>query len=186
MGMGDGKIAPEGRYEYRITTGEMAKARSAAGQPPQPGATPVGDFLLLGNEFPIRGAHDYGTSINRFGAGRGGRSHMGQDVLANCGIPLVAARGGTVKYRGYQSAAGNYLVIDGDQTDQDYVYMHLKSPAFPKVGAKIYTGHLIGNVGRTGDATACHLHFELWNGPWFDGGTAIDPLPALRAWDKMS
>jgi hypothetical protein len=186
MGVGDGKVADEGRYEFRVTTGEMARARSAMGRPPQPGATPVGDFLFLGHQFPIRGTHDYGTSINRFGASRGGRSHQGQDVMANCGVPLVAARGGTVRYRGFQSAAGNYLVIDGDSTNYDYAYMHLRQPALVKAGARVYTGQLVGYVGDTGDASACHLHFELWDGPWWAGGTVIDPLPALRAWDKQS
>jgi hypothetical protein len=186
MGVGAGKVATEGRYEFRIATGEMATARSATGEPPKPGATPVGDFLFLGHQFPIGGPHAYGTSINRFGAARGGRSHQGQDVMANCGLPLVAARGGVVKYRGYQSAAGNYLVIDGDETNYDYAYMHLRQPALAKTGAKVYTGQLIGYVGRTGDATACHLHFELWDGPWFAGGRAIDPLPALKAWDEQS
>jgi Peptidase family M23 len=187
-GLGGGKVATDGRYEFRIATGELATARSAAGQPPKPGATPVGNFLFLGFQFPIRGPHDYGTSINRFGASRGGgsRSHMGQDVMANCGLPLLAARGGVVSYRGYQSAAGNYLVIDSDQSEYDTVYMHLREPALVKTGQKVYTGQQIGIVGETGDATACHLHFELWDGPWYDGGTAIDPLSALKAWDKQS
>jgi murein DD-endopeptidase MepM/ murein hydrolase activator NlpD len=38
-------------------------------------------------------------------------------------------------------------------------------------------------VGETGDATACHLHFELWQGRWWAGGHTIDPLPFLKAWD---
>jgi len=188
-GVGAGKSpVADGRYQFRIATGEMAVARSAAGQPPRPGATPVGDFLFLGFQFPIRGPHDYGTGVNRFGASRGGgsRSHMGQDVMANCGLPLVAARGGVVSYRGYQSAAGNYLVIDSDQSDYDTVYMHLRESALVKTGAKVFTGQQIGVVGDTGDASACHLHFELWDGPWYDGGRAIDPLAALRAWDKQS
>ena len=152
-----------------------------------PGATSAGDFLFLDHQFPIRGPHDYGTSVNRFGADRGGRSHMGQDVLADCGIPLVAARGGVVKFTGYQAGgAGNYLVIDGAQSPYDYVYMHLKDPALVRKGARVFTGQTVGEVGSTGSSSACHLHFEIWQGPWFDGGQAIDPLPALQAWDRGS
>ena len=37
-------------------------------------------------------------------------------------------------------------------------------------------------VGDTGDATACHLHFEIWTAPgWYEGGSPIDPLPYLKS-----
>ena len=62
----------------------------------------------------------------RFGAGRGGHSHQGQDVMAKCGTKLVAARGGIVKFSGYHSAAGNYVVIDGDD---DRPRLRLHAPA---------------------------------------------------------
>ena len=42
-------------------------------------------------------------------------------------------------------------------------------------------------VGETGDATACHLHFEIWTAPgWYEGGSPIDPLPYLEKWDRYS
>ncbi len=99
----------------------------------------------------------------------------------------MAARGGTVKFKQYQRRAGNYLVIDGERTGIDYAYMHLRSPALVNEGDRVRTGQLIGYVGRTGDATACHLHFEMWTAPgWYDGGHPFDPLPSLMAWDKTS
>ena len=62
--------------------------------------------------------------------------------------------------------------------------MHLRDKALVSKGDTVTTGQTIGYVGRTGDATACHLHFELWPAPgWYTGGRATDPLPSLKAWD---
>jgi murein DD-endopeptidase MepM/ murein hydrolase activator NlpD len=143
--------------------------------------------LFLDHQFPVHGPHNYGGKEGRFGAGRTGHIHEGQDVMAACGTPLVAARGGIVRFRGYQYNAGNYLVINGQATGVDNAYMHLRGPALFKKGARVRTGDLIGYVGQTGDATACHLHFEEWTAPgWYAGGHAIDPLADLRAWDQFS
>jgi len=99
----------------------------------------------------------------------------------------VAARGGRVQYSGYHGEAGNYIVIDGSATGTDYAYMHLAEPSPFRKGDRVYTGQRIGSVGRTGNATACHLHFELWTAPgWYEGGHPFDPLPSLKAWDAWS
>ncbi len=107
--------------------------------------------------------------------------------MAACGTPLIAARGGRVQYSGYQGAAGNYVVIDGRGTSYDMGYMHLLEPSPLQEGTTVRTGEPIGLVGQTGDATACHLHFEIWTAPgWYEGGSPIDPLPYLQKWDAYS
>ncbi|MGH2982220.1 MAG: M23 family metallopeptidase [Solirubrobacterales bacterium] len=134
--------------------------------------------------FPILGPHSYGGAGSRFGAGRSGHSHQGQDVMASCGTPLVSVMDGTVDYAGYQGAAGNYIVIDNNGSSTDFVYMHLAYPALVrKINAPVAAGQQIGAVGATGNAQGCHLHFEYWQGDWYGGGSPIDPLPYLRAWD---
>jgi murein DD-endopeptidase MepM/ murein hydrolase activator NlpD len=179
-----GRLLPSGRYYFRLVAegSSGAQSRSAGGGDVQRDA-----FTLYKHFFPIRGPHNYGGAGARFGAGRGGRSHQGQDVFARCGTRLVAARGGKVEYAGYQSAAGYYLVIDGFRTGVDYVYMHLMRPSKVKTGQRTYTGQPIGYVGETGNARGCHLHFELWSAPgWYDGGRPFDPLSRLRTWDRVS
>ncbi|HSS04732.1 MAG TPA: peptidoglycan DD-metalloendopeptidase family protein [Solirubrobacterales bacterium] len=182
----DGRPAPNGHYSFRIAPqagGSMAR-RASSSTSSQPFSL---GFDLYGYAFPILGAHDYGGAAGRFGASRAGHTHEGQDVMAACGTPLIAARGGRVQYSGYQSAAGNYLVIDGKGTGFDMGYMHLLEPSPLKEGMTVRTGEPIGLVGQTGDATACHLHFELWTAPgWYEGGSPIDPLPYLEAWDSYS
>jgi len=134
--------------------------------------------------FPVRGPHDFGSSGARFGAGRSGHSHQGQDVMAKCGVPLVSATAGTVQYTGYQSSAGNYIVIRGSAPAQDYAYMHLQAAPLVRKGAAVTAGQAIGAVGETGNARGCHLHFEIWSAPgWYDGGKPFDPYPQLRAWE---
>jgi murein DD-endopeptidase MepM/ murein hydrolase activator NlpD len=185
-GMAAGRLVRAGRYSFRITA-QLPTAQAVSSQAVEPIAGSSDDpasFVFLRHVFPVRGPHYYGEGPARFGGGRG---HQGQDVFATCGTPLVAARGGRVEFRGFQSAAGNYLVIDGARTGVDYGYMHLRAPAVVKQGERVRTGQLIGYVGDTGDASACHLHQELWSAPgWYNGGAPYDPLPSLRSWDRTS
>ena len=94
-------------------------------------------------------------------------------------------RGGVVKAAGMEGAMGNYVVIDGDGTNADHVYLHLQSTPLVKQGQRVRTGQQLGAVGDTGSATGCHLHFELWPGGW-NSGQAIDPAPTLKRWDARS
>lgn len=180
----EGKPARNGRYSFRISpqTPTAPAARKASTTTPLSLA-----FAFYGYAFPILGAHEYGMSAGRFGAGRSGHTHQGQDVMAACGTPLVAARGGIVQYSGYQGAAGNYVVIDGRGTGYDFMYAHLAEPSPLSTGDTVRTGQPIGIVGETGDAQGCHLHFEMWGPPgWYEGGSPFDPLPYLEKWDAYS
>ena len=177
-------VARSGRYSFRLTA---ASADGSEARSSQSGDVQRDAFDLYDNIFPVRGAHDFGGAGAGFGSGRAGHSHQGHDVFAKCGTRMVAARGGRVKFKQYHSAAGNYMVIDGDGTDVDYVYMHLDQPSPFSEGDRVYTGQTIGAVGDSGNAQGCHLHFELWSGPgWYDGGKPFDPLPSLKAWDSWS
>ena len=128
--------------------------------------------------FPIRGPHQYWDG---FGAGRG---HEGADVGARCGTPLVAAQAGRVRYTKFHASAGYYAIIDLAGSDLELGYMHLIRPALVGPGQSVSAGELIGYVGETGNASGCHLHFEVWKGVWYGGGSAIDPMPYLKAWDR--
>lgn len=179
-GMSDGQLEPDGRYAWRLTaTGASgAKARSAQTQDTRD------TFDLHDHIFPLRGRHTFGDG---FGAQRNGHTHQGQDIMARCGTRILAAEAGTVEYNKFQSAAGYYLVIHGAETGTDYAYMHMRAPSPFESGDQVTTGETIGNVGETGDATACHLHFEMWSAPgWYNGGHPFDPLPSLQQWDAYS
>ncbi len=178
----DGRPAPNGRYRFQVSPqGETTEAMQSSTPPAELG------FALYGYAFPVLGTHDFGGAGAVFGAGRSGHTHQGHDVMAECGVPLVAARGGRVQYSGVDDAAGNYLVIDGRGTGFDTAYMHLLEPSPLQTGDLVRTGQPIGLVGSTGSSSACHLHFEIWAAPgWYEGGSPIDPLPYLLKWDRYS
>jgi murein DD-endopeptidase MepM/ murein hydrolase activator NlpD len=181
----EGRPARNGRYSFRISpqaATEAPAARKAAAS-----TTLSLGFAFYGYAFPILGAHEFGMGAGRFGAPRSGHTHQGQDVMAVCGTPLVAARGGIVQYAGYEGNAGNYIVIDGRGTPNDFMYAHLAEPSPLHTGETVRTGQPIGVVGETGDAVGCHLHFEMWGAPgWYEGGSPFDPLPYLEKWDAYS
>ena len=165
-GTAGGVVAADGAYAFRVTVAGLAPASAK--------------FEFFADRFPILGPVRFGTGVAAFGGGRG---HRGEDTFAACGTPLMAAHGGKVKYAGYHSAAGNYVVIDNEGAGADDVYMHLRDAALVRTGDRVGNGQPIGFVGATGRATGCHLHFEIWTAPdWYSGGSPIDPLPTLRSW----
>lgn len=134
--------------------------------------------------FPLTGTFTFGADDARFGAGRPGHIHQGQDVIADSGTPIVAPVSGSVLWKANQEgAAGIYLVVHGSD-GRDYVFMHIKSGTVQvEVGDTVIAGQQLAQVGATGAATGPHLHFEIWVGGWYvKGGVPIDPLPQLQSW----
>jgi murein DD-endopeptidase MepM/ murein hydrolase activator NlpD len=129
--------------------------------------------------FPVSGPHTFGDG---FGAARSGHTHQGQDIMAACGTPLVAVSRAKVKFVSFQRLAGNYVVIRNKKLHQDYMYAHLATRASVTKGQVLQPGQQLGIVGETGDATACHLHFEVWLGKWYRGGHPVNPLPYLQTY----
>ncbi len=95
--------------------------------------------------------------------------HNGIDIdgFNNDGNIIVAAADGTVITASYDSAYGNYVVIDhGDMTT---LYAHMSGMAV-SAGDYVSAGQTIGYLGATGRATGTHCHFEV-----FVGGSRVDP-----------
>lgn len=131
--------------------------------------------------FPVRGRYEFGTATNGFGGGRG---HQGQDIFAECGTPVVAARAGVVQTAGTAGNEGNYAVIEAPDGSQQ-AYLHILQRPSVRKGDRIPAGQSVGKVGQSGNAVGCHLHFELWSAPGrFVGGDALDPRPDLDRWAR--
>lgn len=176
-------VLPQGEYTVRVAAKDARGRRLRRGA----GISSTGAISFLHHAFPIAGPFSWGGKDSRFGAGRKGHTHQGQDLAAAQGVPLVAPRGGTIKAVEYQAGgAGHYVVLGASGEDRDYVFMHMRTGSITvRQGQTVRTGQKIGEVGSTGGSSGPHLHFEVWvGGGWYSGGHPIDPLPLLRAWPR--
>jgi biotin carboxyl carrier protein len=140
----------------------------------------------LGAIFPVAGEHNFGGPENRFGAPRTGHIHEGQDILTAEGTPVVAPLAGTIITTGYQASAAGYYAAEHTSVGLDFFFAHCEAQSLlVQEGEAVVAGAQLCAAGQTGDATAPHLHFEIWVGGWrAPAGYAIDPLPYLEAWER--
>jgi len=135
--------------------------------------------------FPVRGAYTFGGDGARFGAGRTGHTHEGQDIVGNSGLPIVAPLAGEIRYVDYQaSGAGRYIILRANNGwDMFFAHCQMASAAV-KAGQSVKAGQRLCLLGSTGDSSGPHLHFEIWPNGWRDspGTKPIDPLPQLKKW----
>ena len=99
--------------------------------------------------------------------------HTGVDLRATSGTKIYAANSGTVITSKYNTAYGNYVVIDhggGIAT----LYAHM-TKRLVKEGEKVKQGQVIGYVGSTGYSTGPHLHFEI-----IKDGDYVDPVSQFK------
>jgi len=182
---------PPGKYTARVAVTGAGATRylrvplSVVAPTPPPPPAPASLSTATSGLFPVQGPYTLGNEGSRFGAGRTGHTHQGQDIAAAEGTPVVTPRGGFVHWIAYQAnGAGHYVVIAGDD-GRHYVFMHLQAGSIVVAkGAPVAAGQRIGSVGNTGASEGPHLHFEIWLNGWWatQASTPIDPLPDLLAW----
>ena len=85
------------------------------------------------------------------------------DLANKCGTSIYASASGVVQRAvsngKWNNGMGNYITILHSNGTVTY-YGHLSS-LFVKSGDRVDTGDRIGLMGRTGQATGCHIHFEV-------------------------
>jgi hypothetical protein len=139
-----------------------------------------------GAVFPVAGPHNFGGPENRYGAPREGHIHEGQDVLTAEGTPDVAPLAGTITWTGYQAGGAGYYAVEHTTVGFDFMFAHCMAGSLAVSAEQaVSAGQPLCKAGQTGDATAPHLHFEMWVGGWQSPtGHSIDPLPYLEAWER--
>lgn len=114
-------------------------------------------------QWPVEGANTVSLS-NRYGyrwnpGGETRTFHAGIDIPAEAGTAISAAAGGTVTEAGYDTARGNYLILNHGN-GMETVYAQCLSLSV-KTGDSVVAGEEIATVGSTGLSTGPHLHFEV-------------------------
>ena len=120
---------------------------------------------------PVDGPHAYADTFGIIHHHPGwSHVHIGNDIIAPHGTPVVAPFDGTATSASDDNA-GLYVTVSGSQGS--VLMMHLSR--FGSLGS-VSTGDVVGYVGDTGNASGPHVHFEWHPG----GGAAVDPYPLLN------
>lgn len=106
-------------------------------------------------------------------------NHRGVDLTGPQGSSVFAALEGRVVEVGRHRQYGNYVVLDHGH-GVTTLYAHNRVNCV-RLGEEVVRGQKIAEVGRTGNATGPHLHFELR----FDG-VPQNPLPFLNDEEDLS
>jgi murein DD-endopeptidase MepM/ murein hydrolase activator NlpD len=86
--------------------------------------------------------------------------HEGLDISARQGTPVRAAEAGRVVHNDNALSGYGNLIIIRHSGSFASVYAHNRRNLV-RVGQFVEKGEIIAEVGRTGNATAPHLHFEI-------------------------
>lgn len=91
--------------------------------------------------------------------GNGVTVHNGVDIGAEKGAPVYAGVAGTVKDAGFDTKAGNYVLLDHGNGVETY-YSSCQT-ILVKTGETVQQGQTIATVGQSGMSTGPHLHYEI-------------------------
>ena len=99
--------------------------------------------------------------------------HAGIDISNVLDTPIQATADGEVLDAGWMDRYG-WGVRVRHTTDQETLYAHLNRVDV-KAGQRVSRGDILGTMGRSGNATGVHLHYEVRR-----NGKAVNPQPYLR------
>lgn len=124
-------------------------------------------------DWPVRGiiSSPYGNRIHPILKRK--ILHSGIDVAAPNGTPVKTAAPGEVIYNGWLRGYGRVVVVDHGR-GYSTLYAHL-SASLVHEGQEVRAGTTIARVGRTGNTTGYHLHFEVRQ-----YGTPVNPIKYLK------
>jgi peptidoglycan LD-endopeptidase LytH len=133
--------------------------------------------VVEGPVFPVE-AHQLNSVISRFGDSRDGgrRSHLGIDIAAPRGTPVLAVSDGRVERVSVEKLGGRVVWVRENGSSLRHYFAHLETIEVSR-GERVKAGQVIGTVGTTGNAAGSqpHLHYAVR-----DGADVLDPASLFR------
>lgn len=139
--------------------------------------------------FPVAGKADYGHTHHDYPA---------TDIFAACGTRVVSPVDGVIletsrvdrwdpKVNDGATRGGLNISLRGDDGVRYYGAHFSAIEAAIQPGARVTAGQPMALLGRTGDASACHVHFGIsppcmGEADWWVRRGVIWPWPYLDAW----
>lgn len=126
-------------------------------------------FSPIAKTFPFCHYDDFGASRS-YGYSR---PHLGHDLMAATGTPVIAVESGTIEAMGWNQYGGWRIGVRSFDKKRYYYYAHLRQNkpyhADIEEGKTVKAGDVIGYVGRTGysskenvnNISQSHLHIGL-------------------------
>lgn len=90
------------------------------------------------------------------------RPHLGLDLIAPAGTPVLAPAAGIVRHAAFDAASGNLVRLHHPALSVETGYAHLArfAPGV-RAGVRLRAGATLGFVGSTGRSRAPHLHLTV-------------------------
>jgi murein DD-endopeptidase MepM/ murein hydrolase activator NlpD len=167
----------------------LPPSAGATAAPPSPAASGAAGGKQVKHAFPVQGKASYARTHHDYPA---------SDIIAACGLTAVSPVDGTVlevtRTDTYQAKVNDgatrgglsVSILGGDGVR--YYMSHFSSiDQGIDAGTVVKAGQPVAKVGRTGDASGCHIHFGLSpacqkTGDWWTRRGAIWPWSYLDAW----
>lgn len=106
--------------------------------------------------------------------------HMGIDIVANDKTVYCTCEG-TVRVIDYDENGWGRYVSVGDSNGNRHIFCHLEKDSVKVVTGQYVTRKtVIGTMGKTGNVTGVHLHYQINN----NAGIPINPTEHLRIPNK--
>ncbi len=133
-----------------------------------PSIPPTAGYLSSGfgiSVNPFSRSNEYGDGLLGY--------HTGLDICNSLDTPIQATADGEVEEAGWMDRYGWGIRIRHTD-DLETLYAHMDRLDV-KVGQKVSRGDILGLMGRSGNATGVHLHYEVRL-----KGKPVNPQPYLR------